>query len=953
MKSPVLSAALFLCTALLQAEAPVWPHAGSDLKPDPSLVMGQLESGVRYVIKPNDEPPGRASIRLYMDVGSLMEEDDQQGMAHFLEHMAFNGSKHFPAGQLVEYFQRLGMAFGADTNAHTSFLETVYQLELPKVEDKLLDDGIKLFRDYLDGMDLGEKEIDRERGIIQSEKLARESVEWRTMMAGFKFAMPEAKISSRMPIGIDETLKTMGRPRFVDFYESWYTPRRAVVVAVGDLKPEQVIKHLEKHFAGAKAKRGEKPNPDFGKVSSGRGLVAMLHTEMEAPSTTISLEITRPAKGKPDSSARRRELMVRDLGDMMLNTRFEELAKVEAPVILGGESYSYDYLDFVDINGVQVKCKPEQWKEALSLAEQELRRAIEHGFTEAEFEEAKAGILKMAKMRAEQAASRKSRDLASQIVSTLAAKRVFTDPADDLKRVEAALATVTRQEALGAFRAGWDSPDIQLFAGGNLKLEGDAAGQLMDVFKESQQKPVSAPEEKQVTEFAYTDFGAAGKVASREEVKDLEITLVKFANNVRLNVKKTPFEKGVARVMISFGGGLLEVPADKPGLALFAEGVSADPHGGSSSTFTAGGLEKHSADELRQILASKQVSVDFSVGTGRSGNDAFTLSGRTTPADLGVQLQLLTAYLTAPGYREESERQFRQGLDALYQAVQHTDSGIMSSAVETFIHSGDNRFGIPPREELEKRSNAELKAWLEKPLRESYMEVAVVGDVEPDRVIELVAATLGALPERAAAKADFSTARKVCFPDQPKRKDFKFKTEIPRAIALAYWPTTDMSDIQKTRRLSLLGAILDDRMRLKIREEMGDSYSPMAHHLPSDSFTGYGYMFAYITLKPEQLDKVGGIVQSLGAELAREGSISEDEFDRAPKPQLSQIEQMRRDNGYWLGRVLRNCQEQPQRLDWARSMLDDIKSIKKEDLEKLAKEYLAAGKSTVIGIIPE
>lgn len=945
----LLAATLILNTAFLRAEAPAWPHEGSDLKPDAKLTMGLLESGVRYVIMPNQEPPGRVSIRLYMDVGSLMEDDDQQGMAHFLEHMAFNGSKNFPAGQLVEYFQRLGMAFGADTNAHTSFLETVYQLELPKVEDKLMDDGIKLFRDYLDGMELGEKEIDRERGIIQSEKLARDSVEWRTMLEGFKFAMPEAKISRRMPIGIDETLKTMGRPRFVDFYEQWYTPKRAIVAVVGDVKPEMVKKHLEKHFAGAKAKRGEKPNPDFGKVSSGRGLVAMLHTEMEAAATDISLEITRPSKGRPDSAARRRELLVRDLGDFMLNNRLQELTKVEKPVILGGESYSYDYLDFVDINGLQVKCKPELWQEALNLAEQELRRAIEHGFTQAEFEEAKAGVLKMARMRAEQAPTRKSRDLANQLVSTLAARRVFTDPLDDLKRVEEALAGVTPQEALGAFRSGWDSQDINLFVGGNLKLDGDAAGKLMEVYKASQQKPVTAPEEKKVEAFAYTDFGPAGKVAKKEEVKDLEITMVKFDNNVRLNVKKTPFEKGAVRVVASFGGGTLEIPADKPGIGLFAEGVSADPHGGGGgSIFVAGGLEKHSADELRQILASRQVGVNFSIG-----GDAFQLSGKTTPADLETQLQLLTAYMTAPGYREEAERQFRQGLDALYQAVQHTDSGIMSSAVESFTHSGDPRFGIPERQELERRTTAELKAWLASPLKESYLEVAIVGDVEPDQAIQLVAKTLGALPKRADVKPSFTGERLVKFPAEPKQKDFKFKTEIPRALALAYWPTTDMSDIQKTRRLSLLGSVLDDRMRLKIREELGDSYSPMAMHQPSDAYTGYGYMFAYITLKPEQVGKVGKIVSELGEGLAKSGSISADEFERARKPQLSQIEQMRRDNGYWLGRVLKNCQEQPQRLDWARSMLDDIKSIKKEDLEALAKEYLGAGKATVIGVLPE
>jgi zinc protease len=159
MKSLLCAALCFTTLSLSHAQ---WPQDASDLKADPKANFGTLANGLKYVILPNDEPPGRASIRIYMDVGSLMEEDDQQGMAHYLEHMAFNGSRHFPGGEMVEYFQRLGMGFGADTNAHTSFKETVYMLELPKVEAKLIAEGLQLFRDNLDGMTLGEKEIDKE-----------------------------------------------------------------------------------------------------------------------------------------------------------------------------------------------------------------------------------------------------------------------------------------------------------------------------------------------------------------------------------------------------------------------------------------------------------------------------------------------------------------------------------------------------------------------------------------------------------------------------------------------------------------------------------------------------------------------------------------------------------------------------------------------------------------------
>jgi zinc protease len=290
----------------------------------------------------------------------------------------------------------------------------------------------------------------------------------------------------------------------------------------------------------------------------------------------------------------------------------------------------------------------------------------------------------------------------------------------------------------------------------------------------------------------------------------------------------------------------------------------------------------------------------------------------------------------------------------MYQQIEHTDDGIMADKVDSFIHSGDKRFGVAPRAEMEKRTLAELKAWLEQPLKKSYMEVSIVGDIDVAKTVDLVAKTLGALPVRDDAKPDYQEQLKVKFPAEPKDKEFRFSTEIPRALALVYWPTTDMaSDIQKTRRLGLLGGILDDRMRVKIREEMGDSYSPGAHHAPSDTFPDYGYLLAYITLKPEQVAKVGGIVRDLAENLAKGNTITEDEFNRVRKPQLSMIEQMRRDNGYWLGRVLRCCQQYPNRLDWARTMLTDIQSIKKEDLETLAKEYLGGAKATLVTIVPE
>jgi zinc protease len=931
-----LTAALAVIGFQNHLSGETWPHEKSDLKPESKAIWGKLENGLRYVIYPNQFPlPKRASMRLYINAGSLMEEDDQQGMAHFLEHMAFNGSKNFAAGTMVERFQRLGMGFGADTNAHTSFKETVYKLEVPHVDEKMLTEALQLFRDDLGGLLLGQAEIDRERGIILSEKLARDSVETRIMEDAYSFSMPDALLPRRMPIGTEKTIKEMNRPRFAAFYDKWYTPKRAVLVIVGDMDNAVVEGLIKKMFSDATPRSGDAADPDLGKITKGRGLIARLHTEMEAPNTDIGIEVLQPASKEPDSTVRRRTKMIRSLADSMINQRFSQLAKAENSPFMSAESYNFEMFKFVHSNGVEIKCKPEQWKAALSLAEQELRRALQHGFTDAEFAEAKASYLKGARMRAEQKDTRKNTSLADGLVTAIAAEQVWTDPADDLKRVESEVTSVTLELCHGALRKGWDSKDVSIFVGGNLKLD-NASETILAAYNASTQQPVAAPKQEADTTFAYANFGAAGKIASRNEVKDLEITQIVFDNNVRLNIKKTDFDKNALRITVSFGGGKLEAPAGKPGIIPFTQ-----------STFQAGGLEKHGVDELRRIFASKSVGTEFVVG-----DDSFMLAGRTTPTDMVAQVQLLCAYLTAPGYREEAERQFRKGFDGIYTELEHTAEGIMQNRVVGFIHSGDHRFIFPERSALEQRNISEVKAWLTPALKESKMEIAIMGDVDVEAAVKAISETFGALPARAKTKPEYTSERSVKMPTEPRDKDFHFTSEIPRAYALAYWPTADMSDIKRTRRLSLLGQVLDDRLRIKIREELGETYSPAGYHVPSDTYKDYGYMTAMATLKPEQVAKVKPMFLDIANAIIKEG-ISEDEFNRAREPMLTQLAQMRKDNRYWLQNVVRICQEKPERLDWARSMIDDITGIKKEDLNALAKEYLKSDRALVIGLLPE
>jgi zinc protease len=412
---------------------------------------------------------------------------------------------------------------------------------------------------------------------------------------------------------------------------------------------------------------------------------------------------------------------------------------------------------------------------------------------------------------------------------------------------------------------------------------------------------------------------------------------VRFANGVRLNLKRTDFEDETVRVLVRAGAGRLTQPKDMPGLATFLE-----------STFQAGGLEDHSIDEIKRIFAGTTVGIEF-----RVADDAFVIGGKVTPEDLLSQLELMAAYLTAPGYRAEAEGQFRRQVDGYYQQLRHTSMGVVEKDVTTLIHGGDSRFGFPEQEEMLERSFEEGKAWIADALQSGYLEISIVGEMgSEDEVIEMVGRTFGSLGERAAEKPAYTEEREVGFPEGVEDKIYRYESEIAKGLLMIYWKTDDMWDIERTRRLSLLSSVLRDRLRLKIREELGEAYSPYARNMSSDAFTGYGYLFATVESDPEGLAGLADIIREISEDL-RENGVTEDELERAKEPLLNMLAEYRRNNSYWLDSVLQSSQETPQRLDWARTIIDDFKGVTAEELSVLAGEYLGAERAFAVSVVPE
>ena len=434
----------------------------------------------------------------------------------------------------------------------------------------------------------------------------------------------------------------------------------------------------------------------------------------------------------------------------------------------------------------------------------------------------------------------------------------------------------------------------------------------------------------------------------REHVADLDVTLITFANGVRLNLKRTDFEAGI-RVSARVGTGGLTEPADRRGLVMLA-----------NSAFTAGGLGRHGVDDLRRVLAGRNAGIGFRVGQdalelgnagsggGRGGRGGG--GGGTTRDDLLLTLQLLTAHLTDPGYRPEALRQVRTGMEQMYTGFAHTPNGPLSTEVANLIAGGDHRFGVPPREVLLARELGEVQEWLAPQLARGAIEVALIGDLDPEAAIDAVARTLGALPLREERPA-LSDLRQVTFPREPFTREYRISSEIPKGVVALFWPTADASDIRRTRRLTLLASVFSDRLRVKIREEMGGTYSPRAASSSSDTFAGYGYLSTSIDVDPASAAKVREAVVDLADDLARNG-VTAEELERARLPARTAARESLRTNAYWLQAVLGRAQEKPEVLDWARSRTADLEAVTAAELSALARAYLGRERVRRVTVLP-
>lgn len=912
-----------------------WGHELSDIPADQNAHFGRLENGMRYIIYPNAEPPGRVSMRLHIEAGSLMEAENQRGLAHFLEHMMFNGSRNYSSEEFIPVMQRLGIGFGSSANAYTSFDETVYMLDLPDLESETIDLAYQVMRDYGDGALLQAEEIEKERGVILAEKVARDDVGFRLMKQQFKQLLPNSLISHRFPIGLEEVIKNATRERFVEFYDRYYIPEKMTFIVVGDIDVDDTQKRVAATFASMSNPEEPGNQPDLGSIVAPTELQAAIFQDPEVDSTEVSILLARSHTPAPDNKATRAEKLKLQLANAILNRRFERISKEKDSPVASGSSYKASWFNAVDFGSISITAADDRWQDVVPILENEFRRVIEHGFNASELDEVKSNILNAANRAVEQKPSRKSNELATGFARGLNDNSVFSTPETNLGIIQEQLSMISSKDCHETFKKFWNSDGYHLVLTTKKATDEDRQSLLAN-YKEASTSRVDPIAARAVAVFDYTNFGKSGKITKETQVEDLGITQWQLSNHIRVNLKPTDFEKGKIRMHARIGDGKLTQPADKPMLDAFAQAV-----------FDGGGLGKHSVDDLKRILAGKTVSSSLSIG-----EDAFIMSGSTTADDFLVQCQIMCASLIDPGYREEALWQFRKAIPMLMQQLKHTPAG-PAAKMRGWMYGEDSRFMPATEDQLKAYTIDDAKDWVSSQLAQSHIELSIVGDFHIEDIKPSLLSTFGALPERAKTSTDLKAERVIKFATGPAKKTWNYESKIPSTMAINIWKTLPMRGNPRTfRRLNVLGSVLRDRLRAEVREKLGATYSPGAGAAGSDALSGVGYIIAQSVGQPKDLALLHTSIINLADKLAKEGA-SQDELDRTLKPLVASLEKTKRDNGYWLNTVMAQCQENPNRLELARTRDQDYKSIKLGEINALAKKYLSKDKVLSLTIQPE
>ncbi len=876
-----LGIALALPGAAPAADLDLSPDA--NLAPDPAIRIGTLENGLTFYIRQNAKPEARASLRLVVNAGSMLEDDDQRGLAHFLEHMAFNGTTNFEKNELVDYLERIGMRFGPDLNAYTSFDETVYMLEVPTDDAELLTRGMLVLGDWAQGITLDPEEVEKERGVVLDEWRRGLGASERIRQVQWPVLFKDSRYAQRLPIGKAEVIETAPAGRLADFYRDWYRTDLMAVIAIGDFDPDAVEAMIRENFGSMPAATNA-PERVIYDVPPHEEVLAVSATDPEMPRTQVSI-LFKHGKVEEGSVGAYRRSMVESLFSSMFNARLGEIReKPDAPFLFAG-SGSWSFARSVAMFGVFGVTREGEVERTLESLLTEVARVRAHGFGEGELERAKAAMLSGLENAYNERDKTENNAYAGEYVRNFLenepipgievefelAKALFQQI--DLAEVNHAIDRLVHEDntvimASGPEKDGVVMPsDSQLLA-----AAGAAVATVPDPYEDSLSGSA-----------LMTQLPEPGSIVKRSTDEALGTTTWTLSNGIEVTLKPTDYKNDE----IIFSGQALG------GTSLAPE---SDYTSASMATALVGeaGVGGFIPSELRKLTAGKNAS-----GQTFIGGFTYGLSGSASPEDLETALQLAYLYWTAPNDREEAYEVLMDRIKSFIENRSVDPNAQFSDRVE-LINYNDHYTRQPPTlDMLEEVDRGKAMAFYRETFADaSNLSIYFVGAIDLDAVEPLITRYLGSLPGKPGGRKDEFKDPKLSFPDGVITESVYAGTE-PKSRTLITWPAQPTDDEMEMFYLRKANDALRIRLREIMREELGETYGVSMGVGTLYPYMDYKTTSVSFTSAPEHAAKLQEIVFQEVAKF-KEGGPTEDEVAKVREQELRGLEKNEQQNRYWL-----------------------------------------------------
>ena len=886
IKKIVASFAL-LCIALVSmAQQPQMPP----IPTDPNVRIGKLENGLTYYIRHNELPENRADFYIAQKVGSILEEDNQRGLAHFLEHMCFNGTTNFPGKAMINWLETIGVRFGENLNAYTSIDETVYNIDnVPVIRDGIVDSCLLILHDWANDLTLAEAEIDNERGVIHEE--------WRTgqgaMMRMYEQALPKAfegsKYGHRLPIGTIEVIDNFPYKALRDYYEAWYRPDQQGIVVVGDVDVDKVEAKIKEIFSPIKMPANA-PERKYESVPDNKEPIVTIAKDKEQPSTMIYIWHKHPAT--PNEAKGNIGYLVQNymfyMIESMLNARLEELRQNAEPPFIDAGSGTSNFLlakTTKAFAGIAYS-KEDGIPTALASLVREIERARKFGFTSSEYARAKADYLRALESAYNERDKMKNNEYVQEYV------RHFIDN-ESIPGIENEYAIMNQLapnipvEAINQILPQLISDEnivINIFGPDKESMIYPTEAEILKILKDTKAEEINAYVDKVSDEPLMKETPKAGKIVKTEE-GPFGSTAITLSNGVRVVVKNTNFKVDEIR-MAAFSPG---------GTSLFGTNEVLQVQM-LNSVAGLGGLGNFSNVDLEKVLAGKKVGISASVNglTER-------LNGHCSPKDLETLMQLVYLSFTAPRMDETAFESFKQRMKASLVNQEANPMTAFSDTLQKEMY-GNHPMAVRVKSEMIDQIdyNRIMEMYKDRFKEAGDFTFLFVGNINLEEAKPLIETYLGGLP---------TINRKENFKDIEMniqkgvhKNVFEKQLEVPKATVISIIS----GECELSPKNSLLMTMLSQTMDMvyieTIREKEGASYGVSTAGQMNMYPKSEAIFQIYFDTDPAKREKMEQIVMSELQKVAQEGPRPE-HLAKVKEFLLKKHLENMKENGYWLNQL--------------------------------------------------